>query len=202
MVSMQDWLIFLKGSHGIIGFPLVIVGLGMMLLGWRLWKICVMLSFAGMFAALGAWLVGPADNQWLYALLLGAVGGLLSYWPVNLAVALLGGCVGAGIISISLSNMGLSGTSLWVSGGVSLVAFTAYSIINRVRVVIVMTSFLGAVMLMSGLTAWVMSMPAFYGTLRSMVNSSVLVLPFLILVPTVVSSFYQMAEARRVHTEM
>lgn len=201
MVSVQEWLIYLKSSHGAAGFPLVIAGLALMLLGWRLWKICVMLSFAVIFAGVGAWMAGPGENQWIYALAIGAVGGLLSYWPVNLAVALLGGLVGAGIILTSLANLGMSGVTLWAIAGVALVAFTAYAIINRMRVVIVMTSFLGAVLLLSGLTAWVMSMPAFYGTLRSLAGSSVLVLPFIILVPTVVSAFYQMAEVRRLNAD-
>ena len=120
MVSLQEWLIFLKGSHGVAGFPLVIAGLGLMLLGWRLWKLCVMLSFAAIFAGVGAWLVGPGDDQWVYALAIGAVGGALSYWPVNMAVALLGGLVGAGVISSSLASLGLSGITLWACAAVAL----------------------------------------------------------------------------------
>jgi len=47
-----------------------------------------------------------------------------------------------------------------------------------------------------------MSMDAFYSTVRAMASNSIIVVPFLLLVPTVMSSFYQIAEVRRLQAEL
>jgi len=202
MIPLDDWLLYLKQSQSAVGFPLVVAGLGLMLFGWRMWKVCVMLSYALLGAALGAWIVGPCDGQWLYALAAGAGLGLVSYWPVNYAVSVLGGLIGAGMVTYSLANLGVAGTALLASGGAAFIGCAAFAFLNRQHVVIVVTAFLGAALLVSGLTAWVVNLPGLYGTLRAMATGSAIVIPFIVVVPTVVSSFYQLAEVRRLHVDL
>ena len=202
MIPLDDWLLYLKQSQSAVGFPLVVAGLGLMLFGWRMWKVCVMLSYALLGAALAARIVGPCDNQWLYALAAGAGLGLVSYWPVNYAVAGLGGFIGAGMVTHSLANLGVSGTALLASGGAAFIGCAAFAFLNRQHVVIVVTAFLGAALLVSGLAAWVVNLPGLYGTLRAMAAGSAIVIPFIVVVPTVVSSFYQLAEVRRLHVDL
>lgn len=202
ITSLNDWLYFLKVSQSAVGFPLVIAGLGLMLFGWRMWKVCVMLAFGVIGAVVAAMFVGPCDDQWRYALGGGIVLGALSYWPANHAVAALGGLIGGGIITHSLSELGLSNAALWFSGGAAFLACGAFAYLNRQYVVIIITAFLGATLLISGLTAWVMTLPSLYGTMRSIASDSVIVVPFLLLVPTVMSSFYQGAEVRRLCAEI
>jgi len=202
MISLDDWLLYLRQSQSAVGFPLVVAGLGLMLFGWRMWKVCVMLSYALLGAAFGAWIVGPCDGQWLYALAAGAGLGLVSYWPVNYAVSVLGGLIGAGMVTYSLANLGVAGTALLASGGAAFIGCAAFAFLNRQHVVIVVTAFLGAALLVSGLTAWVVNLPGLYGTLRAMAAGSAIVIPFIVAVPTVVSSFYQLAEVRRLHVDL
>ena len=202
ITSIDDWLLFLRVSGHAAGFPLVVAGVGLMLFGWRVWKVCVVLSFTLIGAMLSAWLVGPCDEQWLYALGGGALLGLLSYRPVTAAVSLLGGLLGGAVVMQCLSSMGLSGSALWASAAAALIACTSVSFLNRQHVVIVVTAFLGAALLLSGVAAWVMHSPSFFGYIRSMAVESVIVLPFLLLVPTVMSSFYQIAEVHRVGAEL
>lgn len=200
--SIDEWLIFLRHSHSALGVPLILVGLGLMLFGWRMWKLCVMLSFGLIGAVSAASVVGPCNDQWLYAVVGGATLAVASYWPARYAVALLGGLIGAAIIMYSISGLGLRGTPLWATGGFVAIACTAYAFLNRQHVVIVVTAFLGAVLVVSGLATWIMDMPAFYGTVRAMATGSAIVVPFVLLVPTVMSSFYQIAEVRRLHIEL
>lgn len=199
ITSVDEWLVFLKQAHTATGFPMVVGGVALMFFGWRMWKLCVVLSFALLGAVIGSNVCGPNADQWMYAACGAVVLGLLSYWPVNVAVSLLGGMIGSGIVTASVAQLGLSGTTLWAVAGVGMIAFTAYAFLNRQYVVIVVTAFLGAVLLMSGLTSWIMNLPGLYGTLRSMTTGSVLVLPFILIVPTVMSSFYQSAEIRRLN---
>ena len=202
MVSLHSWLVFLKDAGSSVGFPLVVGGLGLMLFGWRCWKICVMLAFGAIGAAVAAYWVGACDNQWLYALIGGLALGLLSFWPVNYAICVLGGLMGAGFAHLVLETLGLRGTSLGIAAGTAFLACTAYSLINRQRIVILTTSFLGAMLLLSGLTSWVMALPTFYANMRNLVEGTSIAMPFILIVPTVMSSFYQLAEVRRANAEL
>lgn len=202
VIPIDDWLLFLRQSHSAMGIPLLVAGVGLMLFGWRLWKLCVMLSFGLIGAVAGAWLVGPGDDQWQYAAIGGVALALASYWPAKYAVSLLGGLIGAVLTMYLMSGLGFSGELLLAVGGVALVVCAAYSFLNRRHVVIIVTAFLGAVLLLSGLTAWVANMPWLYRAVQGMAAGSAIVVPFILLVPTVMSSFYQSAEVRRLHVDL
>ena len=202
MSSVQEWLFALKTMRGAVGFPLVVAGLGLMFFGWRFWKICVVLAVAAIVTLVSAHLIGPRHDQWKYAVICGATVGLLSYWPANHAVALLGGAVGGGSVSAALQSLGLSGVSLYCAGAAAFGLCTAYAYINKMHVAVVLTAFLGAIFLLSGLAAWLMAAPSLYSTVERMARGSALVLPFAVLVPTVMSGFYQLAEVKRVDAEL
>ncbi len=202
MSNVEDWLFALKSMRGAVGFPLVVAGLGLMFFGWRFWKICVVLAFAAIVTLVSAHFIGPRSDQWTYAVVCGAAAGLLSYWPANHAVAVLGGVVGGGCVAASLHNLGLSGVSLYCAGAAAFGLCTAYAYINKMHVAVVLTAFLGAILLLSGLVAWLMASPSLYSTVDRMARGSTLVLPFVLLVPTVMSSFYQLADVKRVDAEL
>lgn len=200
--SIDSWLRFLESSSSAAGFPLVVAGAGLMLFGWRMWRICVILSFGLIGAIVTAYLVGGGDNQWLYTVAGGAAVGVLSYWPARYALALLGGLIGGGLVVYSLDSIGIAGTALWGLGLTSFIACIALAVLNRQGVVVIVTSFLGAVLLVSGLVAWSMATPSLYKTFQGLAGGSAIVIPFLILVPTVMSCFYQGAEVRRLCADL
>ena len=202
ITSVGDWVAFLKTSDSVVGFPLVVIGLALMLFGWRMWKLTVVLAYALIGAALGAIALGPSDQQIFFAGAGAVLLAAISFYPVHYAVSVLGGLIGTGIAHFYLSRIHLDPIMHWALCGVALVAFTGFSFLGRQRVVIFVTAFLGAVLLMSGLAAWAMSMDAFYSTVRAMASNSIIVVPFLLLVPTVMSSFYQIAEVRRLQAEL
>lgn len=202
ITSINDWVAFLKTSDSALGFPLVIFGLALMLFGWRMWKVTVVLAYALIGAALGAIVGGQNEHQTAFAAVGAVVLAAVSVYPVQYAVAVLGGLIGAGIAHFYLARISLNEIMHWSFCGAAFVAFTGFSFLGKQRVVIFVTAFLGAVLLMSGLTAWAMSIHTFYGTVRALANNSVIVVPFLLLVPTVMSSFYQIAEVRRLQVEL
>ena len=83
------------------------------------------------------------------------------------------------------------------SAAVALLAGLGGGLIYDKIVTILITAFEGAVLLVSGVSAIVMDWPWLYSYLHSMVLGSAFVLPFCLLVPTIVASFYQMADVRR-----
>ena len=200
--SIQDWLSFLRGSHSAIGFPLIVGGLALMLFGWRLWKLAVILSFGLIGAVAAAMLLGPIEHQLVYAVSCGALCGLASAWPMRYSVSALGGVLGAGVANGYLARFGMQGTALWGGTGAALVGCTALALLNRRHVVILVTAFIGAVLVLSGLVTWIMNIPSIFGTFKAMASWSVIVVPFLVLVPTVMSCFYQIAEVRRLQVEL
>ncbi len=200
--SVQDWIGYLREGQSAAGFPLIVGGLVLMLFGWRLWKVCVVISFGLIGTLIAAQLIGPRAHQFTYALVCGVGLGLLSYWPVNYAIGVLGGLLGALVTHFYLEKLGLSDGTLWALIGAAFVACTAFAVLNRRHVVILVTAFLGALLLLSGLTSWALTVPTIYGSFRSMAAWSVIVVPFLVLVPTVMSCFYQIAEVRRLRIEL
>ncbi len=201
ITSVHEWLALLRGTQPLVGFPLLLGGMGLMLFGWRMWKLCVALSFGLIGAGVGSYLAGPGEYQTYIAFGCGLALGLLSYWPVNYSVSLLGGLIGASFLTNSLAGMGLDGPMLWVAGGLALFGCSALAFLHRAHVVIAVTAFLGATLLVSGLAVFVMRTSSLYGTLHSMATNYTIVVPFLLLVPTVMSCFYQTAEVRRTHME-
>ena len=58
------------------------------------------------------------------------------------------------------------------------------------------------VSLLASATAWVMASPQLFSSIQSVTSGSTLLLPFLLLVPTVMSTLYQVAEVHRAHVDL
>ncbi len=202
ITNVHDWLIFLRHSDALISFPLVIGGAALMMFGWRMWRMCVALSFGliGFFG--GAALVGAGERQLLVAVLCAATLGLVSYWAAKRSVAVLGGLIGAGVALYILTNMHIKGPSLLLVSAAVFIVSTALGFSNKRLVVIGVTSVLGAVLCISGVTALLMASPRLYGTFSGLASGNVLLVGFILLVPAVIGWFYQVSEVRRVGAEL
>ena len=201
ITSIRDWMMFVQQMDPLIGIPLVLGGLTLMAFGWRLWKVCAALTFGLIGYGVGATL-GEGTQQVWFGLGGAVLLGLVSLGPVKHVLALLGGIVGAAILMAILKGMGLDGPALWVAGGVILICFTALSAINRRYVVILISAFEGAVLLTSGALALMASNPGMFSVVKNMALASAIVVPFILLVPTTMSFFYQVSEVRRSGAEM
>ena len=192
--SLSQWWSFLNRADVLAGVPLVVGGLALMLFGWRLWKICVVLCFGLIGAGLGARFAPSHNGVLLYPLVGAVLLGALSYWPARYSVAVLGGLIGAGLVAQVGSGSGLTGAPLWLITGVGFIGSLALSFINRRFVIIGVTAVLGGILLLSGLTVFSRCSPGLYGFLASATSDSSIVLPFILVVPSVVSVCYQAGE--------
>ena len=200
--SAQGWLRFLGSESSAYGIPLILGGLALMIFGWRLWKLCVVVSFGLIGAIAGSYLGDPNSTASWYAGIGAILLAALSYRPARHAITLLGGLVGAGVVANVLSSAGLSGTLLWLGTTLGFMGCFGLSFLNRAYVVILVTSFLGAALLISGLTAAAMTSSGLYSSLRNVASSSAFIVPFLVVVPTVMSCFLQASEVRRIQIEL
>lgn len=202
--SVENWQFFLRDSHGAAALPLLVAGLGMMLFGWRLWRLCVVCSFAiiggGVFMSyFGTGVAGSGD--WVFGVGGAVLFGIVSYWPAKFLVAILGGIVAGGAAMAYLKVIGVTGGTQYALSAAVMLGGTAYAFLNRQHVVVLLTSFLGAAAMVSGVMAIIMTMPGLHTTYRAMVSYNSFVAPFVLLVPTVMSCFYQIAEMRRLNTK-
>ncbi len=202
IMSLTDWVNYLQTSDKLLCVPLCVGGLALMFFGWRMWKSTVVISYGLIGLAVGATVAGPGENQLFYAIGAGGLLALLSYYPVNHSLALLGGLIGGGFVMTVLESAGVHGPMLWVMGGLALFSSAAVAFINRQFLVISVTAFIGAVLLMSGLTVLAVHFPTLFGTLRYMSNNSGIVVPFILIVPTVMSCFFQVAEVHKTNAQL
>jgi len=196
---VHDWIAYLRVTQGAAGFPLIVAGVALMAFGWRMWKLCVVLAFAAIGAGVALSYTPDSSDRWIVAGLAALLLGAASYWPARYAVPLLGGLIGGGAVMVYLSELGMRGAPLWCLAAAGLVVSTAYAMIYHAKVIVLITAVLGSVLLVSGLIAAVMTAPSVYGWFNGMASESMVFAPLLVIVPTVVSCFYQMGEARRMH---
>ena len=199
ITSVNDWVLFLKTTSAAMGFPLVVCGLALMLFGWRMWKVCILLSFGLIGAALGSHFAPSSDMEFVLAIASAGVLATLSYLLSKYAVAVLGGLIGAGVVATTLDGSPIHGPALWAVSAVFFAISTAMSVLYRKQVIVGVTAFLGATLLISGLTAFAFHSSALASIRDTIMPSGAIVVPFMLLVPTVMSCLYQSSEMTRLH---
>lgn len=200
--TIEQYVSFLRDAKVAGGFPMVAMGMGLMLFGWRMWKVCVVLSFGIIGFAATLYYVGLLPNKYWFAGCIALFAAVLSYYTAKHALTLLGGLIVAGIAYAYLQNFNLDQITLLGLTAAALIVGLAFALINRQRIVILVTAFLGAILLMSGLASWALAFPGFFNTVRYLAERSLIVIPFLLLVPTAMSCFYQIAEVRRIQADL
>ena len=195
------WTLFLRGAEPLIGIPLCAAGAALVLSGWRLWPVAAVASLALAGGAVGQSAVqtvtgaGGFHLPWAVggAVLLGFAGVLL---PRH-AATILGGLVGGSVATGVLASFGIMGYGQLVGGLLAFVGATAWAFANRQRVVVLITSLEGGILLASGIAVILPEVPLLCGFFRSMIINSPYVVPFFVLVPTVIGVTLQHADANR-----
>ncbi|HEY3243700.1 MAG TPA: hypothetical protein VGM03_10145 [Phycisphaerae bacterium] len=196
-LSLSYWTQFLYSLNSLVALPFCIIGLGLMTTGWRIWRVCTALTFGLIGFAIGSRLGDTAHEQWLYSIGAAVLLGIGSYPPVNHSVALLGGLIGGGICYLLLEAIGLWGADLWIASGLACAGLTAVSAINLRHVIILITAFEGAAAFVSGIAICVLHSPNLVQIARSIDFASGIFLPFILIVPTVIGVFLQLADVRQ-----
>jgi len=197
ITSIGQWAAFLQRSDWLIGLPFIAVGLILALAGWRLWKVAVVVTFASLGCVLGLWIAGDSNTAIVYAGLGAVILGAASAPTAPYSIAALGGFIVAGLAEITLSELSFVSWPLWISIGVCFAAATALSFVYLRHVIVIVTAFEGAVLLVSGGVAVVSETPTLFNFFRSISVHYWFFLPFLLLVPTIVGCLLQMADVKQ-----
>ncbi len=194
---VREWAAYLQHSDALIGLPLGVAGVMLLFGGWRIWKGAVVLSFGLLGALVGIAIGGDRQQEMLYGAIGFLVAGGLSMPPVFYAVGVLGGIIGAGMVNYFAAQAGLVGAVLWIATAIGAITAGALSFINLRQVIIVITSFEGAVLVLSAIVALLSLERGLHGFFNQMAFESAIFIPFVMLVPTVCGVLLQSADAKQ-----
>ncbi|MCP4590653.1 MAG: hypothetical protein GY842_07910 [bacterium] len=198
MISLQTYLMWLRGLDTLAGLPIILIGLAVMLGGWRMGRVCVILSCAAIGAGVGWHVAHVSSSPWL-ALALGGglVTGVLGFLLRAYAAPVLGGAIGAAVVMQLLIPFRLDGWPWWISFVLAFACAGALCMTNLRLVVIIITSLEGALLLVSGLVPIMTMWPGLLRFFESTNRVSWIFFPFMVLVPAIVGYFLQVADSRR-----
>lgn len=195
-MSLSGVLDNLAGQELVIGLFLCGAGLVFLIMGGRIFRSLIAVSFGVVGFVVGHMLPVGDLMQIVCAFGCALVVGLLSLYAVKYSVAALSGGLAL------LAMMGLMNQfhlepwiELTVAGGVA-VFILSLTFIMYTEVIALTTSFEGAVLFLGGLVVFFAQSQMVWGHLRGLLLDNMLFLPFLILSGTVTGYYLQIAQNR------
>lgn len=181
---------------------LVIGGLACMLQGWKIFKVVIIVN-AAMLGLLVGWGIGGLLQGERAPLFCGIAGGLLLAalaWPtMKYAISIMGAAAGGllGLIAWQYVAEAAGKTDLqtysWVGALVGLITLGLLALVIFKLVVMIFTSFQGALMAVSGVVGLLLKNPTIHDNLRSNLETNMHLLPLLVGVPALVGFTLQQA---------
>ena len=197
---INEWFSVIGGAEAALGIPLVLVGFTLMFMGWQVYRAAIPFLFLLIGAGIG---VISADEFWPRVLIGGGSGLALAtfcFFVMRYAVAMLGGLAGSFVLTgyISLfENLNLPDVASWGIAGFGFVAGCSLAFILYREMVIILTSFVGSLLLVSGMNPILNDVtPTLHGTITAfLADYPGFFVPFLIGGPTLIATLLQMAHA-------
>ncbi|MGQ9650690.1 MAG: hypothetical protein ACUVXJ_11320 [Phycisphaerae bacterium] len=186
-----------------IGILLLGAGLVFVILGVKLYKLLVPISFAAIGLVTGIHLpVSGELAQSACGIVLAAALGVGSSYFNRLAVALLaGGWTGVFAASLAVT-FGIQQSLALAIGAVFLLAVASLALPLYQQVIAYVTSLQGAMLTIGGLIAVLHAFPTFWAGMRGIVTANSYVAPFFVVSLTVMGYYLQSAETRQIESGM
>jgi len=200
--SLQAFLNTLERQDLVLGLFLLGIGLVFLLLGLRVFKALIMISFGVIGFVLGASLPS-AEGLRLVCALLAAVGlALASTISLRVSVAVLAGAW-SGVLAMGLLLwLGVGEPLTLLFGIAALVLAVALSLIMYQEVIAYVTSLEGALLFLSGLIVFLSQSRPLWGHIRGLLTDNLIFAPFLMLAGTVTGFVFQLGDLRQKQTGM
>lgn len=180
-----------------VGAFLLGIGLVFMLLGIRLSRMMIGLSFGVIGFVVGSGVPAPPEARIATGMIIAMGLGAASLWVVRPAVAVLAGFWSGLLAFLIVDHMGRDPEIALVAGGVVFIAAAAMSYILLQEVIALVTSLEGTLLFMAGLVILANQSPVFWLHMRSLLVSSSIFGPFLVLSGTIVGFYTQIAELQK-----
>ena len=199
--TRQEYFRFLDELDPALGLMLALAGLVYVVMGWRVVKVLLVLNGVGLGGVLGVqlgWTAFGSSGFWPIAfalagaVLLGTAAASMFRLAATFCAALAGGFVGALMVGLFIPrpDVQLVGAivGLLLAGSLVFVAFE--------QIVIVVLSFQGALMTVSGVLVALSQETGFLRSFREMAIKGSLLIPFCVIALTVIGTCLQLAGLR------
>lgn len=192
--SAQDWLDILTAYNSAAGFLLAAAGLSCLLLGWRIVSVLVPIDYGLIGALIGYRLAEGYGQGWLGAAVVGAVLAVAAWmWPryaTILLAAMIGGyCCGASVVHLEGNPPPVAIAAVLGFFSAAALGFVVFE-----HIAVIISAVQGGVLVVAGAIMVMYNNPGWYGGFREMAVSYRLFLPMMILGPTIIGVFFQLAE--------
>lgn len=194
--GIQDWLQFLKEGNGAFGTVLLVLGACYLLAGWRFGRAAYVITYALVGIAVGVCAGQSVGADVAYAAVLGAVSVVTCVASGKHAGALLAGGLGSGLAWWWLGPMQVPAVTMGIALVLAFCAFGSAGATNDRGVSIVVTSLVGAILVVSGLIGVANESRAMATQLRAMASIKIFY-PLVLTVVTVSGILLQMSAAKR-----
>ena len=186
--QIWDFIVNISWLQAVVS---VAFGLIYLTYGWRVFKILVIINFAGLGLAVGLF-VGNELGSILWGGILGTVLMAIVSWPfMKYSVSVLGACAGAVLGAALWRTITLPEQLIWcgalaglISGG--FLAFSSFKVS-----IMLFTSLQGSVFIVIGILALLNDYPNLDARLTNAVYSHGFLLPALVIFPTAVGIYLQ-----------
>ncbi len=195
-LSLSGVLDDLAGQELFIGLFLCGAGLVFMIMGGRIFKSLIAVSFGVAGFVIGHLLPVSELAQIVCAFGCALALGLLSLYAVRLSLAALSGGLALLAMLGLLSQFGLDPRIELTLAGMVAVFILSLTFIMYAEVIALTTSFEGAVLFLGGLVVFLAQSQTVWGHIRGLLLENGVFLPFLILSGTVTGYYLQIAQSR------
>ncbi len=191
-----EWIRFLEGHESLLGAILFVAGLCYLFVGWRFVQTSLISIYGLTGAALGS-RIGEADlERTLYAVFCGAGLAALGWVLRQYAGPMLAAALAAATVAALMGPSSVPSPTYYIVLGVVFIAIVAVGMTSRRETTIILTSFVGAIVLVSGLVAMVAESRTLVAHYRGM-SSNGFFFPFLLMVATTCGILLQLGAAKR-----
>lgn len=196
-LTTHEW--FLKAHYGepAIGVLMTTVGVLCLLLGWRLYRVLVLINVAVLCGVIGGWIMG-ASLLGIIGWLVGGLAGSVLAWrfPDRSSVA-LGGLLAAYVCGHFLDEARASDQTILIVGSFILLTVIAFGLVNVRHTIIVVTAFQGALLTLWGVINMAYESRRLAEQILDMATPGNVSIPFTVMAVMGIGVFLQISDSNK-----
>lgn len=189
---LNDWNHFLVSSGTTFGLMVVLTGISFLLIGWRIGRIAITIIYTMAGIALGVAWSGEMVSIYVGGALGGIICGGLSRIFHRYASPILAGVAGSITLWAILGDTTMPTPAVYIMLVLAFLGVGAPAMSNKKATTIVLTSFVGAALLASGVTALATASRSMAPQFRALAAYGVFY-PSLLIIPAISGIFLQMS---------
>ncbi|UCD27973.1 MAG: hypothetical protein JSV03_12845 [Planctomycetota bacterium] len=200
LFSLQVMLDELAARELILGLFLMGAGLVFIIMGFRVFKVIIPLSFGVIGFVIGACMPLSFVMQMVCACVFAIGLAVVSIMTIKISVAVLAGAWSGLAVILFVSLFTNEEYALYLTGGFAFVAVVSLSFISYREIIAFVTSLEGTLLALAGMVIFVAQFVVLWHHLRDLLLHTPIFAPFLVITGTVTGYYLQVTELRQKKT--